>query len=282
MYFLMLDILFFFQQKNYEVSELKTENYVCEKTEAMTTSTENTGTVQDKCSNSEVFFYSNSKRTGNWAQRGYHRGTCGKVHSSYCSSSVKRGQSRMVSRNSSRSAYSRSSDKVVTEYLPKYKQGHRSSSECDNVVDQQCVSSCKAVNVGNASQGCTVGSRKKDVEITLDGVEGVKASESADIRRDQGFVLAESNALSGRRFNAVARPRISVVQLLKEYSEGRQQTEFNRNVFTCKICFQVTSLVLTYVCGFQTHCVMLYVLVFVGCSFYSKASFIPAVGLQPM
>jgi hypothetical protein len=48
----MLDIQFFFWQKNYEISELETENYVSEKTEAMTTSTQNTGTVQYNCSDS--------------------------------------------------------------------------------------------------------------------------------------------------------------------------------------------------------------------------------------
>jgi hypothetical protein len=185
---------------------------------------------------------------------------------------VERGQSCTVSGSSSRIAYSGRSDKVVTKDIPEDKQGHKSSAECGNVVDLQCVSSCKAINVGNVFQGCTVGHLKEDFEVKFDGAEDVEASGSTDIRK-QAFVLSQTNMLNGES-NAVDRPRMSVIQLLREYNEARQQREFNQNVFTCKICFQVTSLVLTYVCGFHTHCVMLYVFVFVGCSFYSTASFI--------
>lgn len=251
---------------------MKTENYVPEKTEAVTTSTQNTGTVQDNCNNSGVFVYSNNKRTGNWAQRGYHRGTYGRVHNSYYNRSVKRGNSHRVSASSSGSVYSRSSDEVVGKDLPKDNQGHKSSSECDNVVDRQHSNNSKAENMANTSLDCTADNQKKEVEVTLDVVEGVKASESADVSRKQDSESAQSNVMSGRRCSALARPRKSVIQLLKEYNEARQQTEFNRNVYTCKICFQVTSLVLTCVRGFQTQCVILCVCVCVGHSFYSKAS----------
>jgi hypothetical protein len=83
-------------------------------------------------------FYSNSKRTGNWAQRGYYRSTCGRVHNSYCNRSVERGQNCTVSGSSSRIAYSGSNDKVVTKDIPEDKQGHKSSAECGNVADLQC------------------------------------------------------------------------------------------------------------------------------------------------
>jgi hypothetical protein len=116
--------------------------------------------------------------------------------------------------------------------------------------------------MGNASQDCVVGTQKKDVEVALHGVECVKASESTAVRRKHNSQSVQSTVNIGRRYNAPTRPRVSVVRLLKEYNEARQRTEFNRNIYTCKICFQVTFPILICLCKFQMQCATLSVMVF--------------------
>jgi hypothetical protein len=118
-------------------------------------------------------------------------------------------------------------------------------------VDHQHCKNSEAANMANASQDCVGGTRKKADEVALNGVEGVKASESTHVRRKHNSQSVKSTVNGGRRYNAPSRPRMSVVQLLKEYNEARQRTEFNRNFHTCKICFQVTSLILTCLRKFQ-------------------------------
>jgi len=46
----------------------------------------------------------------------------------------------------------------------------------------------------------------------------------------------------GRISIVPTRPKMSVVQLLKGYSEAWHRTEFSRKFYSCKICFQVSSL----------------------------------------
>jgi hypothetical protein len=132
-------------------------------------------------------------------------------------------------------------------------EGLKNSPECDSVVDNQCSKNSEAVNTGNASQDCVAGTQKKDVEVALNGVEGVKPSESTAVRRKHTSQSVWSTVNSGRRY-APTRPRMSVVQLLREYDEARQRTEFNRNSYTCKICFEVTFLIHICLCKFEIQC----------------------------
>ena len=76
-----------------------------------------------------------------------------------------------------------------------------------------------------ASSDCVVGTQKKGTEITLKDVAEERTSKSAHVT-----IKHDSES------------EMSVVQLLKDYSEARHQTEFSRNFYSCKICFQVTSL----------------------------------------
>lgn len=223
-----------------EEDELKFERCVLGKTEAMETSTQNTGTIQGNSSNSDVFHDSNNQRAGSWAQRSYHSGTYGRGHSSNYNRSLGRGNNWRVPGYSYRSVCPKSNDQIVLNSKNSRinNEGQKNSSECDNVVDHQCSNNSEAVNMGNASEDCVVGTEKRDVEVALYGVEGVKASESAVVRRKHSSRSVQSTMNSGRRYNASTRPKMSVVQLLREYNEARQRTEFNRNVYTCKICFQ--------------------------------------------
>ncbi|XP_021916567.1 E3 ubiquitin-protein ligase RNF14-like isoform X2 [Zootermopsis nevadensis] len=217
------------RKKCNEVSEFKTENCVPQKTEAMTTSIQSTGTVQGNCSNSGVSVYGSNKRSGNWAQRRYHRGTAGRVHNSYYNRSVRRGNNHWVSVTGSNSG------QVVSEDLAKDSQCHKSSSEPGGVLDRRCSDGSKAANVGNASQNCTVDNQEEEAVVTSDGVERAKASESLDVARKQRSKSVQSNAM---RDSALARPKTSIVQLLRDYDEARQRVEFSRSIHTCKICFQ--------------------------------------------
>jgi hypothetical protein len=221
---------------------LKSERCALENTEAMETITQNAGTVQGNSCNSDIFHDSNNERAGSWAQRSCHRGAYGRGRSFNYDRSLGRGNNWRVSGYSYRSVCPKSSDQTVLNSKNSLinKEGQKNSLECDNVVDRQCSKNNEAVNMGNASQDCAVGTRKKDVEVALNGVEGVKASESTGVRRKHNSPSVQSTANSGRRYNAPNRPRMSVVQLLREYNEARQQTEFNRSIYTCKICFQVT------------------------------------------
>ena len=93
-----------------------------------------------------------------------------------------------------------------------------------------------------ASSDCVVGTQKKGTEITLKDVAEERTSKSAHvtIKHDSE---SEMSVVNGGRISILpTRTRMSVVQLLKDYSEARHQTEFSRNFFSCKICFQVTSL----------------------------------------
>jgi hypothetical protein len=241
----------------------------------MTASTENTGTVQDNSSNSGLFVHSNNNRAGNSAQRRYYRGSYRRVHGTYYNRSVKSGDNHRVSIGSSRSVYSRSSDQIVSKDLLEDNQDHKTSAECDHLVDCQCGKNSKAVHMVNASQNCTIDNEKKEVEVTVDGVESVKASKSTDVR-GKDSESAQSNVMSDRRSNAPTRPRMSVIQLLKEYNEARQRTEFSRNFYTCKICFQVTFLIFVYMAfryniscpPFKECCVYVHA----GHIYYSKVS----------
>jgi hypothetical protein len=225
----------------------------------MTTSTQDTEAVRDNGSNSEVFFNSKNQQARNWAQRSYHRGTYGRRYNYYYNRSIGRGNDRRVSGCGYISVCPKKNDQIIlnSKDVLKDNQSQKNSSECDNLVDSQCRNNNEAVNVGIASQDCIVDTWEKDVKVTLDGVEsvdtrekgvkatldgveGVKSSESADVSRINNSLSLHSDMNGDSRSNAPTRPRMSVIQLLKEYNEDRQQTEFNRNFYACKICFQVT------------------------------------------
>ncbi|XP_023717242.1 E3 ubiquitin-protein ligase RNF14 isoform X2 [Cryptotermes secundus] len=218
--------------------ELKSESCALGKTETIETSTQNTGTVQDNSCNTDVLHDSKNQRAGSCVQRSSHRGTYGKGYSSNYNRSPGRGNNWMVSGNSYRSVSPKSNDQIglnINNPLIN-NESIKNSSECDNVVDRQCNKNSEAVNIGNASEDCIVGTKKKDVEVALNGV-GVKPSKSTVFRRKHNSQPVPSTLNRDRRY-APTRPRMSVVKLLREYDEARQRTEFNRNFYTCKICFQ--------------------------------------------
>ena len=93
-----------------------------------------------------------------------------------------------------------------------------------------------------ASSDCVVGTQKEDTEVTLNGVAEVRTSKSANVRIKHDSESAMSVVNVGRMTIVPTRPRISVVQLLKDYSEARHWKEFSRTFYSCKIRFQVTSL----------------------------------------
>lgn len=233
---------------------MKSESCALGKTEAIETSIQNTGTVQGNSCNSDVLHDSKNQRAGSCAQGSYHRGTYRKGHSSNYNRSPGRGNNWMVSGNSYRSVSPKSNDRLgLNSNNPLINnESIKNSSECDNVVDRQCNENSEAVNIGNASQDSIVGTKKKDVEVALN-VVGVKPSKSTAVRRKHNSQPVQSTVNSGRRY-APTRPRMSVVRLLREYDEARQRTEFNRNFYTCKICFQVTFLIHIFLCKFQIQC----------------------------
>lgn len=205
----------------------------------MTANSQNTGTVHSNSCNSVSFFNSNNQRGGNWAHRKYHRGNYGKGYSSYYNRSAGRGNNRKFS-GYYRGASSNTNDQVVLNSQAPFKddEGRKTSSKCDNLVDHQCNNKSEAVHVRCAPLDCVVGTQKKDTEVTLNGVAEVTTSDVADVRRKHDSESAMSVMNGGRISNVPTRPRMSVVQLLKEYSEARHHTEFSRNFYSCKICFQ--------------------------------------------
>jgi hypothetical protein len=204
------------------------------------------------------FFNSNNQRTGNWAHRKYHRGNYGKGYSSYYNRSAGRGNNRKFS-GYSRGASSNSNDQIVLNSQAPFKdnEDHKTSSKCDNLVDRHCNNKREAVNMRCAPLDCVVGMQKKDTEVTLNGVAEETTSGTAGVRRKHDSESAMS-IVNGRRISDVpTRPRMSVVQLLKEYSEARHRTEFSRNFYSCKICFQVISLIFICVYSLQMQCATL-------------------------
>jgi hypothetical protein len=117
--------------------------------------------------------------------------------------SVGRGNNRRSSGYSYRSVCPKSNDQIALSSKDPLinNEGQKNSSECDNAMDRQCSKNSEAVNMGNASQDCVVGSRKKVVEVALNGVAGVKASESMDLRRNNSQSV-QSTVNGGRRYNA--------------------------------------------------------------------------------
>jgi len=100
----------------------------------------------------------------------------------------------------------------------------------------------EAVNKRCAFSDCVFGTQKKDTEVTLKSVAEVRTSKSSDvtIKLDSESEISVVNC--GRISIVPTRPIMSLVQLLKYYSEARHQTEYSRNFYSCRICFQVTSL----------------------------------------
>lgn len=237
--------------------EIRTEKCVLKGTETVRANSQNTGTLHSNSCNSVSYFNSNNQSSGHWAQRKYHRGNYGKGYSSHYCRSAGRGNSRKFS-GYSRGASSNCNDQIVLNNQAPFKKNkyHKSSSKCDNVVEHQCNNKSEAVNVKCASLDGVAGTQKKDTEAPLNAVAEVTTSESADVGRKRDSESALSIFNDGRISNVPTVPRMSVVQLLKEYSEARYRTEFSRNFYSCKICFQVTSLVFVYVCTIVFRCIV--------------------------
>lgn len=217
----------------------------------MTANSQNTGTVRSNSCNSVSFLNRNNQGGGNWAHRKYYRRNYGKGYS-YYNRSAGRGNNHKFS-GCYRGVSSNCNDQMVLNSQAPFKdnEGHRISSKCDTLVGRQCKNKSEAVNMRCASPDCAVGTRKKDTEVTLNGVAEVTTSKSADVRRKHDSESAMSVVNGGRISIVPARPMMSVVQLLKDYSEARHWTEFSRNFYSCKICFQVTSPIFICVCRFQ-------------------------------
>lgn len=217
----------------------------------MTANSQNAGTVRSNSCNSLSFLNRNNQGGGNWAHRKYYRRNYGKGYS-YYNRSAGRGNNHKFS-GCYRGASSNSNDQIVLNSQAPFKdnEGHRISSKCDNLVGHRCKNKSEAVNMKCASPDCVVGTQKKDTEVTQNGVAEVTTSKSADVRRKHDSESAMPVVNDGRMSIVPTRPRMSVVQLLKDYSEARRRTEFSRNFYSCKICFQVTSPILICVCRFQ-------------------------------
>ena len=218
----------------------------------MMANSQNTGTVHSNSCNSVSFLNGNIQGGGTWAHRKYYRRNYGKGYS-YYNRSAGRGNNHKFS-GCCRGASSNSNDQIVLNSQAPFKdnEGHRISSKRDNLVGRQCKNKSEAVNMRCASPDCVVGTQKKDTEVTLNGVAAaVTTSKCADVRRKQDSESAISVMNVGRISIVPTKPRMSVVQLLKDYSEARHRTEFSRKFYSCKICFQVTSPILICVCRFQ-------------------------------
>jgi hypothetical protein len=231
---------------------LKSERCTLDKTETSEISIQNTETLQGNSCNSDVFHDSDNQGAGSWAQANYHRRTFGKGHISNYNRSLERRNDWRESGYSYRSVSPKSNDQIFLNSKDNLvnNEGQNNCSECDNKVDRQSSKSSEAVNIESLSQDCIVGTQKKDTEVALNGAEGVRPSESTVFRRKLSSQSLQSTANGGRIYNAPCRPRMSIVQLLREYDKTRQRMEFYRNFYTCKICFQVTSLL---VCKFQVQ-----------------------------
>lgn len=211
------------------------------KTQTLEISAQDTETVQGNISKSDVSHDSNNEAAGNWTLENYHKGTYGRGYSSNYNRFLGRRNNWKVSGYSCRSVSPKSTDQIFLNSKDHHmnNEGKKNSTQYDNEVDCLCSKSNETVNVGSASEDCVIGTPNKDAEVALNGVEGVKASESA-VRRKHSSQSLQSTVNGGRKCNALMRPRMSLVQLLIEYDEARRQMEFSRNFYTCKICFQVT------------------------------------------
>jgi hypothetical protein len=222
--------------------EIKTEKCALKETETLMANTQNTGTVHSNSCKSVSFLNRNNEGGGNWAHRKYYRRKYGKG-CSYYNRSAGRGNNHNFS-GCYTSGSSNSNDQIVLNSQAPFKdnEGHSISSVCDNLVGRQCKNKNEALNMRCASPDCVVGTQKKDTEVTLNGVAEVRTSKSADVRIKHDSESAMSFVNGGRISIVPTRPRMSVVQLLKDYSEARHRTEFSHSFYSCKICFQVTSL----------------------------------------
>ena len=174
--------------------------------------------TQDQSNNSKVMFYDNkNKRFASRPAR--NRGSYGR---SYMFSNRTENKRSLDSKD--RNTCSKSSEQKV---LDSYNQIVR-SSKCDTVVvNEQSSDSKEAKIAGGATQDLNMGSDKREIEIGGIDIESEK-------ELDVSATVSEK-----RKPGVTNRPRMSVVQLLREFDEARQRTEFSRNFYTCKICFQV-------------------------------------------
>ena len=208
----------------------------------MMTKSQNTGIVHSNSCNSGSFLNRNLQGRGNWAHSNYCRRNYGK-ECNYYNRSAGRGHNHKFS-GWYTSASANINDQIALNSQAPFKdnEGDRISSECDNLVGLQCKSKNEAVNERCASPDCVVGTQKKDPEVTLNGIAEVRTSKPADVTKKPDSQSAMSVENGGRKSIVPTRPRMLVVQLLKDYSEARLRTEFSRNFYSCKICFQATSL----------------------------------------
>ena len=221
---------------------IKIEKFGLKKTEYLMANNQNTGTVNSNSCNTVSFLNINIQVFGNWADEKYYRRNYGKV-CSYFNRSAGRGNNHKFSGYYTSASLNRIDQIDLNSQAPfKDNESHRISSDCDNLVGLQSKNNKEAVNMRCASTDCVFGTQKKETEVTLNGVADVRSSRSADVRIKHDSDSAISDLNCGRISTLPTRPRISVVQLLKNYSEARHRTEFSRNFYSCKICFQLTSL----------------------------------------
>jgi hypothetical protein len=221
---------------------IKIEKFGLKKTEYLMADNQNTGSVNSNSCNTVSFLNRNKQGCGNWADEKYYRRNFGKV-CSYFNRSAGRRNNHKFSGYYTRASLNRVDQIDLNSQAPfKDNESHRISSDCDNFVGLQSENNKEAVNMRCASPDCVFGTQKKETEVTLNGVADVRSSKSADVRIKHDTDSAISDLNCGRISTLPTRPRISVLQLLKYYSEARHRTEFSRNFYSCKICFQLTSL----------------------------------------
>ncbi|XP_069685179.1 E3 ubiquitin-protein ligase RNF14-like [Periplaneta americana] len=194
-------------------------------------------TVYDNTGNAKVVFSNN--RRGTYRQpRSYYRGNYRKGNNyNHCKSTGNKVTSTGDSECNSKSDFTKSSEKIVLNSKDQGKDNKNceSSLQCDNKVGQHCSNSNEKITVGNSSQDSGAESQKVSQNETVsDGA--VKVSTSEDDKKDGERQLDQPDSSANRRH--AGRSRMSLVQLLKEFNEARQRTEFSRNFYTCKICFQ--------------------------------------------
>ena len=123
----------------------------------MMTKSQNTGTVHSNSCNSVSFLSRNTKGRGNWAHRNY----CGRnfgTECSYYNRSAGRGNNHKFSGCYTSASANRNDQITLSNQAPlKDNEGHRISSDCDNLVGLQCKNKNEAVNKRCASSDCVVG-----------------------------------------------------------------------------------------------------------------------------
>ena len=131
----------------------------------MMTKSQNTGTVHSNSCNSVSFLNRNIQGRGNWAHRNYCRRNYGKECKYYNSSAGSGHNHKFSGCYTSASAYSNDQIALNSQAPFKDNEGHRISSDCDNLVGLQCKNKNEAVNKGVPLQIVLLEHRRKALKL---------------------------------------------------------------------------------------------------------------------